>query len=83
SVVCDAEHLWHTRTGKDRESGRTGRVTNTVGLITNLTKGIHRNHTIDIADAFDAPDAALPIPPYTLGAWLGDGYSSSATICSA
>ncbi|WP_410724008.1 hypothetical protein, partial [Burkholderia sp. SIMBA_024] len=27
-------------------------------------------------------DAELPIPPYTLGAWLGDGHSASARLTS-
>ncbi|MFH2219961.1 MAG: LAGLIDADG family homing endonuclease, partial [Pseudomonadota bacterium] len=31
----------------------------------------------------ETPDAVLPIPPYTLGAWLGDGHSKSARITCA
>lgn len=30
--------------------------------------------------ALDLPEADLPIPPYTLGLWLGDGNSNSARI---
>ena len=33
-----------------------------------------------MAEAIDLPDAELPIPPYTLGAWLGDGCSKKASI---
>lgn len=29
------------------------------------------------------PDADLPVDPYTLGAWLGDGTRGKATICGA
>lgn len=29
------------------------------------------------------PERDLPIDPYTLGAWLGDGSSSAATVCGA
>jgi phage terminase large subunit-like protein len=40
-------------------------------------------HRIKLAAALDLPDAELPVPPYTLGAWLGDGTSRSAMITSA
>jgi replicative DNA helicase len=35
------------------------------------------------ARPLQAPDAELLVPPYTLGAWLGDGTSASAQITSA
>jgi len=38
------------------------------------------NHSIDMPGPLDLPDADLPIPPYVLGAWLGDGTSTSTTI---
>ena len=33
--------------------------------------------------ALQLPEAALPLPPYVLGAWLGDGTSAAAQITSA
>lgn len=39
------------------------------------------NHSIDAPEPFDLPDANLTIPPYTLGAWLGDGTSAGGRIC--
>jgi phage terminase large subunit-like protein len=41
------------------------------------------NHRVDVASALELPDSDLPIPPYTLGAWLGDGDSDCARITSA
>lgn len=38
------------------------------------------NHSIDLAGALDLPDARLPIEPYCLGVWLGDGDSDGARI---
>ena len=38
------------------------------------------NHAVANCRPLDLPDAALPIPPYTLGAWLGDGVSRRAQI---
>ena len=40
------------------------------------------NHRIEVAAPLELPDRELPIPPYTLGAWLGDGDSDSARIFS-
>ncbi len=41
------------------------------------------NHTIDVAAALDLPPVSLPVPPYTLGAWLGDGHSANANLTNA
>ncbi len=38
-----------------------------------------RNHAIEVV-ALEAAEAPLPIDPYVLGAWLGDGTSTEATI---
>lgn len=39
------------------------------------------NHSVPVAKAIELPEAELPIHPYTLGAWLGDGISSDGKIC--
>jgi DNA segregation ATPase FtsK/SpoIIIE-like protein len=36
------------------------------------------NHSIAVCDALDYPERHLPVPPYTLGAWLGDGHSGGS-----
>lgn len=41
------------------------------------------NHSINLTQAIKYPKQVLPIPPYTLGAWLGDGLSRGARIFSA
>jgi replicative DNA helicase len=41
------------------------------------------NHAIACASAIQLPAADLLVPPYTLGAWLGDGASDSATLTCA
>lgn len=38
------------------------------------------NHSIKVAKAVQFPEADLPIDPYTLGAWLGDGHKHSGQI---
>nr|WP_318836477.1 replicative DNA helicase [Actinomadura rudentiformis] len=34
------------------------------------------NHAVEVAAPFQLPEADLPIDPYVLGAWLGDGTSA-------
>jgi replicative DNA helicase len=41
------------------------------------------NHSVANAAPLQAPERDLLVPPYTLGAWLGDGTSASAQITSA
>ncbi len=40
----------------------------------------HSNFAIETADAFEGPEADVPVPPYLLGAWLGDGSSAVGGI---
>ncbi|GAB3230215.1 hypothetical protein GCM10027447_24390 [Glycomyces halotolerans] len=41
------------------------------------------NHAVSVAGALELPDAELPIAPYTLGCWLGDGSTGSAQFTCA
>jgi replicative DNA helicase len=41
------------------------------------------NHSVATAQPLCLPDANLPLPPYVLGVWLGDGSSSCAQFTSA
>ncbi len=41
------------------------------------------NHSVVNAKPIQAPVAVLPVPPYTLGAWLGDGTTAAAQITTA
>lgn len=38
------------------------------------------NHAIPVAGALMLPDADVAVPPYTLGAWLGDGSSRNGQL---
>jgi hypothetical protein len=41
------------------------------------------NHSIGVCGPLDHPERDLPVKPYTLGAWLGDGHSAGARITCA
>lgn len=41
------------------------------------------NHAVPLTAPLDLPAADLPIDPYVLGAWLGDGHSTASRTFSA
>ena len=41
------------------------------------------NHAVPMTAPLELPESDLPVPPYALGVWLGDGYSSGARFTSA
>ena len=42
--------------------------------------GARANHCVAVANALSLPERALPIDPYVLGVWLGDGHSYGAMV---
>jgi phage terminase large subunit-like protein len=89
-IVADAEHRWLTQTWGarrnqarriDRASGAS--VVTTREILGSLRCRHMANHAVDVAGALDLSDVALPVDPYVLGVWLGDGDSKSATLTSA
>lgn len=48
-----------------------------------MTPAGAKNHAIRNATRLELPAAELPIEPYLLGAWLGDGHSGSARMTCA
>lgn len=77
SIIADAEHLWLTTTYKPY---KTSAVRTTEEIAKTLSCYGHSNHRIPVAPALVVTEKDLPIPPYTLGAWLGDGDSDRAVI---
>ncbi|MEU0152615.1 FtsK/SpoIIIE domain-containing protein [Micromonospora fulviviridis] len=41
------------------------------------------NHAVAVAQPLSCPERELPIAPYTLGCWLGDGTTGTAAFTSA
>jgi len=93
-IVADKEHLWGTSTRISRlaeyrrknnilSSGQPLETVKTTEEIKNTLKTHSKNainHAIKTVKPLTLPNRELPIPPYTLGAWLGDGTKSNGTI---
>jgi len=57
-----------------------GVMRDTSEIARTLTDKGRNNHAIRVGGALNLPDVDLPIPPYTLGAWLGDGTGCNGNI---
>ena len=89
-VDADERHEWVVRNRNDRQGRGCGPATvETLELMERLTvpNGKDRfgqpsrtlNFTVDLPGAVDMPARDLPLDPYVLGVWLGDGGTNSAT----
>ena len=81
-IRADAEHRWFTWTRKARhtKSAQPSVVTTRDILATLRVEDGRRNHSIQTTTPLQLPEAALPVAPYVLGAWLGDGNTHAAKI---
>ena len=82
--VADAQHLWVTRTKAERSRGLPGSSRTTEELALTLRTGREWNHHIALAGPAQYADREdLPVDPYVLGVWLGDGTTTAAMITTA
>jgi len=76
-IVADENHLWATHDFYERPSIRSTKQI--AESITHSTQG-HTNHSIAWNGPLDHLKQDLPLDPYFLGLWLGDGSRSGAQI---
>ncbi|MFJ1753737.1 replicative DNA helicase [Kitasatospora sp. NPDC088134] len=83
AVVADADHQWLTETRAARRTGAPGRIVTTkeiAATVRCVTEDGRANHSVRTTAPLDLPEQDLPVPPYALGAWLGDGHTDAARI---
>lgn len=83
SIIADENHEWLTQTVWERSSRRPGGIRSTKAIaetLTVATGGGTSNHGIRWAEALDYPAQILPLDPYYLGLWLGDGGNHNSSI---
>ncbi|MFD6449561.1 replicative DNA helicase [Nocardia sp. NPDC060220] len=85
-LVADEQHQWLTETRASRRSAQVFAEVRTTAQIADTvrcdTADKRINHSVTNAEPLQLPERELLVPPYTLGAWLGDGTSAAAQITS-
>ncbi|HYI50869.1 MAG TPA: replicative DNA helicase [Microbacterium sp.] len=85
TIIADAEHQWLTETRATRRSGQIGAVivtTEQMRATLTVAAEARSNYSVRNSQPLQAPEADLPVAPYALGAWLGDGHSDGARLTS-
>jgi phage terminase large subunit GpA-like protein len=78
-IIADAEHKWQvsvTSHGEDRGE----KVLTTEEMLPGYKYRSRNNYAVPVAESLNCDRKKLPVDPYLLGAWLGDGHSYSASI---
>ncbi|MGB0969394.1 MAG: replicative DNA helicase [Mycobacterium sp.] len=72
------------RCSKSQRTGAAVRTTHEIaGTLRCAAADRRLNHSVVNAGAIQTPNRDLAVPPYTLGAWLGDGPTDAAHLLSA
>lgn len=81
-IIASGGHEWVTTTGLERKTGRSAKVRTTLEIYETLKveSGSRNNHAIVVADSVTTSQLPLPIDPYVVGAWLGDGTKGQGAI---
>lgn len=82
-IIAGEEHEWFTQTHQERRNNSEGTVKTTQQIFDTLFTGKSEpepNHRILIKHQIKYDTKQLPIEPYLLGAWIGDGCSNKNEI---
>ena len=82
TIVADAEHRWSVWDARDKRKVKTLKVVTTIDMLAEVTvrNGARNRWSIDVCEPLNYQRKDLPINPYTLGAWLGDGHHACNRI---
>ncbi|MGH9270205.1 MAG: dCTP deaminase, partial [Ilumatobacteraceae bacterium] len=83
SIVADAAHQWLTTSKNQRRHHAPPTVKTTSEIASTLRLRGERNHHVPLTGSVQCATRELPVHPYVLGIWLGDGTSTQAVITSA
>lgn len=88
TTECCEDHLWMTQTWEDKKRNRIGKIRTTKEIKNTLIKEnfIRKNkpnHYLPRNNPVNFNSFSLPIPPYVLGALLGDGSLKDSIIFSS
>lgn len=81
TIISDAEHLWSVSSANDRNhTGRPPRVLSTREIYEKFKSNKTACLSPGLPTATDQPRQWLPLDPYVLGYWLGDGDTQGGGI---
>lgn len=82
TIIADAEHLWTVgyRKSSHRAATETLSTRDIIPLLLRMQETGHSVY-IDNPSPIVGSERELPVPPYTLGLWLGDGNSADGRFC--
>ena len=79
-VTADADHLWVAQNRIDRHQHRDARTVTTEEMAKSVVYCGRKNWSVPLTAPVQYPETKLPVHPYVLGAWLGDGNSDSPQL---
>ena len=86
-IVADEQHQWLTDTRASRRNPNVHAAVRTTREIADTlrcaTADRRLNHSVTNAAPLAGAEQDLLVPPYTLGAWLGDGTTACARLTTA
>ena len=78
TITCDEEHLWEVQYGESsKKHPAKAKIFSTKQLYDTPP---HKLMRVRLARPLQLPEAEVPIHPYVLGCWLGDGKHSDGSI---
>ena len=82
SVVCTGNHLWTVQGARwqGRQQKNFDIRTDELPVVLKAAKHWNRALAVPTTEGIEYPERELPIDPYVLGYWLGDGDSTGANI---
>lgn len=84
-TLCGLNHLWMIRTTKQKNKAQNGRTSCFFVKTTKelMDEYISKGHDIylPLPKAYKGKEIELPIDPYVLGVWIGDGCKDGVSFC--
>ncbi|HEX6925693.1 MAG TPA: terminase gpA endonuclease subunit, partial [Longimicrobiaceae bacterium] len=84
-IVADAGHLWAVERWVVKKRPKPHQaivreLLTTADMVGRVRSGKRFRFAVPTTEPLKLADARLPVPPYALGVWLGDGYSHRAAV---
>lgn len=79
-IIADGDHLWFTQDKNERKRNCNGSVKTTKEIFKKIISGNKPFHRIKRCIGVDGITQKLPLDPYILGYWLGDGHKNTSRI---